>query len=405
MLVGDVAPPPTDTDAAPEASHAVPSAEPLSSNGSPLPTPADPTGPPAFSGPPSAAAIAYPSPLIGSLTQAVHHTAPISAFLCPTPLAAVDVQPSAVFGALSPNPSNAADPLPASDTCSISAADSADPACQSPTPSGANIAEPEAASTPPAASDMQHISAPGNAGSADSAEPFPASDTSTDAPAANNNAAVQQAPDLSTDGASQTSDLLQADVQHQTTQADGSLQASNAAWSPSQEGASLHSDLDTSNAPEASSTMIVPIESTSAPGSPTESTEQLPIRRTASDISAAGKSINQVPAQAHDNLQQHQPAQQPEDDREEDDQEVDSDTDSDIAAQLVNINDGAAAPECAVPNDGANAENPPTAPPGSHGPQSSGNFNRTNMVHPQPTFILWWSPVSSFLDMAHSQEQ
>lgn len=170
MLVGDVAPPPTDTDAAPEASHAVPSAEPLSSNGSPLPTPADPTGPPAFSGPPSAAAIAYPSPLIGSLTQAVHHTAPISALLCPTPLAAVDVQPSAVFGALSPNPSNAADPLPASDTRSISAADSADPACQSPTPSGANIAEPEAASTPPAASDMQHISAPGNAGSADSAD-------------------------------------------------------------------------------------------------------------------------------------------------------------------------------------------------------------------------------------------
>ncbi len=57
-----------------------------------------------------------PARSLAASPKAVHHTAPIPAPLCPTPLAAVDVQPSAVFGALSPNPSNAADPLPASDT-------------------------------------------------------------------------------------------------------------------------------------------------------------------------------------------------------------------------------------------------------------------------------------------------
>jgi len=458
-----------------------------------------------------------------------------------------------VYGPLSPNPSNAAGPLSASDTLSVSAADSVDPPSQSPTPPGAKVAGAQAASIPPAASNNQHISAPGNAGTADTAEPFPAS-TITDETAANNNAAIQEAPqaspalaaqnhfavqsagvatvvsaqdrssslqaaaetaaaevatdvgsepssisngsqpqcdalsgnsdaqralgssseqsvshshdpaafqaqpapsavpgvatqqqglpapwddiessgaqaaaeavsessdnaadaqnhgsakqqaaipglgaaseemlcDPSTDGASQASNLHQAQFQYQATQADISPQASSAAWSPAQGGAPLDSDSGPSNTSNPSSAMTDAIKATSSPGSATDpgsSTEpgdQSATRRIASDTSAAGESINQVPAQANDNLQQHQqPAQQPEDDEEEDDQEVISDTESDIAAQLGNINEGAAAPECAVPNDGANAENPPTAPPGFHG--SSNVIVPTWYIHNPPS--------------------
>ncbi|DBA99935.1 hypothetical protein WJX77_011435 [Trebouxia sp. C0004] len=119
------------------------------------------------------------------------------------------------------------------------------------------------------------------------------------------------------------------------------------------------------------------IESIRAAGSPTEPGDQSAIRGPPSDTSAAGESIDQVPAQATDNLQQHQPAQQPEDDKEEDDQEVISPTDSDIVAQLGSDHEGAAATEAlspnsaqtaseyAVPSDGA-SDDPATPPQGSH---------------------------------------
>ena len=96
--------------------------------------------------------------------------------------------------------------------------------------------------------------------------------------------------DSSTDGASQAN---KADFQPQATQADISLQASNAAWSPSQDGAPVDSHPDTSNTSGPSGAMTDAIEPTSV-GSPADPGDQSAIRRTASDTSAAGQSINQT---------------------------------------------------------------------------------------------------------------